>query len=146
MKILKLLNKKFLFIFLSYLIILNPIHAEDNPIDIWKLEKKENETVEEVVIIESENNNDQISVSNIFRIVVFKFFSISLSTSTKFNLNFFATKEPIELLPDPIIPRKTRFFFDFISLNIEKTQICLNLKLTKVICNSTKIQVRAKKV
>ena len=50
MKILKLLNKKFFFIFLSYLIILNPIHAEDNPIDIWNLEKKENETVEEAVI------------------------------------------------------------------------------------------------
>ena len=62
MKILKLLNKKFFFIFLSYLIILNPIHAEDNPIDIWNLEKKENETVEEAVITEGENNNDQISV------------------------------------------------------------------------------------
>ena len=55
-------------------------------------------------------------------------------------------KSSIELFPEPIIPKKTRFFFDFISLNIEKTQICLNLKLTKVICNSTKIQVRAKKV
>ena len=62
MKILKLLNKKFFFIFLSNLIILNPIHAEDNPIDIWNLEKKENETVEEAVITEGENNNDQISV------------------------------------------------------------------------------------
>ena len=62
MKILKLLNKKFFFIFLSYLIILNPIQAEDNPIDIWNLEKKENETVEEAVITEGENNNDQISV------------------------------------------------------------------------------------
>ena len=62
MKILKLLNKKFFFIFLIYLIILNPIHAEDNPIDIWNLEKKENETVEEAVITEGENNNDQISV------------------------------------------------------------------------------------
>ena len=28
--------------------------------------------------------------------------------------------------------------------NIEKTQICLNLKLTKVICNLIKIQVQAK--
>ena len=62
MKISKLLNKKFLFIIFSYLIILNPIHAEDNPIDIWNLEKKENETVEEAVITEGENNNDQISV------------------------------------------------------------------------------------
>ena len=62
MKILKLLNKKIFFIFLTYLIFLNPIHAEDNPIDIWNLEKKENETVEEAVITEGENNNDQISV------------------------------------------------------------------------------------
>ena len=62
MKILKLLNKKFFFIFLTYLLFLNPIKAEDNPIDIWNLEKKENETVKETVITGSENNNDQISV------------------------------------------------------------------------------------
>ena len=62
MKILKLLNKKFFFIFFIYLVFLNPIHAEDNPIDIWNLEKKENETVEETVTSKGENNNDQISV------------------------------------------------------------------------------------
>jgi hypothetical protein len=33
------------------------------------------------------------------------------------------------------MPKKTIFSFDFISLFIEKPQICLNLKLTKVICN-----------
>ena len=65
MKILKLLNKKFFFIFFIYLVFLNPIHAEDNPIDIWNLEKKENETVEETVTSEGENNNDQISVFDI---------------------------------------------------------------------------------
>ena len=62
MKILKLLNKNFFFIFFIYLVFLNPIHAEDNPIDIWNLEKKENETVEETVTSKGENNNDQISV------------------------------------------------------------------------------------
>ncbi len=62
MKILKSLNKKFFFIFFIYLVFLNPIHAEDNPIDIWNLEKKENETVEETVTSEGENNKDQISV------------------------------------------------------------------------------------
>jgi hypothetical protein len=67
-----------------------------------------------------------------------------LSISIKFNCNFFAINEPIELFPDPIIPKKTRFFFDFISFFIEKTQICLNLKLTKVIWNLIKIQVQAK--
>ena len=73
-------------------------------------------------------------------------FSISLSTSIKFNFNFFATREPIELFPDHIIPKNTRFSFDFISFFIEKTQICLNLKLTKVICNLIKIQVQAKPI
>ncbi len=62
MKILKLLNKNFFFIFLIYLVYLNPIKAEDHPIDIWNLEKKQNETVEEIVIPEGENNKDQISV------------------------------------------------------------------------------------
>ena len=62
MKTLKLLNKKIFFIFFIYLVFLNPTHAEDNPIDIWNLEKKENETVEETVTSEGENNNDQISV------------------------------------------------------------------------------------
>jgi hypothetical protein len=60
--------------------------------------------------------------------------------------NFFAVSEPIELFPDPIIPKNTRFSFDFISFFIEKTQICLNLKLTKVICNSIKIQVQAEPI
>ena len=51
---------------------------------------------------------------------------------------------PMELFPEPIIPKKTIFFPDFIIFFIEKTQICLNLKLTKVIWNLIKIQVQAK--
>ena len=47
-------------------------------------------------------------------------------------------------LPDPIIPKKTIFFFDFIIFFIEKTQICLILKLIKVICNLLKKQVQDK--
>ena len=47
----------------------------------------------------------------------------------------FAEEKPIEDLPDPIIPKKTIFLLDFIIFFIEKTQICLNLKLTKTICN-----------
>ena len=39
----------------------------------------------------------------------------------KLNFNFLATKDPIELFPEPIIPKKTRFSFDFISFFIEKT-------------------------
>ena len=38
-------------------------------------------------------------------------------------------------------PNKTRFFFDFITFFIEKTQICLNLKLINDICNFKKKQV-----
>ena len=43
MKLLKLLNKNFFFILLTYLIFFNSVIAEDNPVDIWNLEKKENE-------------------------------------------------------------------------------------------------------
>ena len=53
--------------------------------------------------------------------------------------------EPIDVLPEPIIPKNTKFSFDFISFSIEKTQICLNLILTNVICNLQEIQVPAKK-
>ena len=42
------------------------------------------------------------------------------------------------------MPKKTNIFFDFISFFIEKTQICLNLKLTKTICNLLKKQVQVK--
>ena len=63
--------------------------------------------------------------------------------SKKSNLSFFEIKKPIEVLPDPIIPKKTIFLLDFITFFIEKTQICLILKLTKVICNLLKKQVLA---
>ena len=55
--------------------------------------------------------------------------------SKKSNFNFFATSDPMEVLPEPIIPKKTIFLSDFITFYIEKTQICLNLKLFKFICN-----------
>ena len=43
--------------------------------------------------------------------------------------NFFDKILPIEDFPEPIIPINTMFFFDFMSFYIEKTQICLILKL-----------------
>jgi hypothetical protein len=58
--------------------------------------------------------------------------------------SFFDIIEPMEDLPEPIIPKKTKFSFDFINFCIEKTQICLNLILTNVICNLLKIQVPEK--
>jgi hypothetical protein len=42
------------------------------------------------------------------------------------------------------MPKKTKFSFEFISFCIEKTQLCLNLILTNVICNLQEIQVQAK--
>ena len=59
------------------------------------------------------------------------FFSISISTSIKFIFSFLDTNEPIEDFPEPIMPKKTKFSFEFINFCIEKTQICLNLILTK---------------
>jgi len=49
--------------------------------------------------------------------------------------SFFEIKNPIDVLPDPIMPKKTIFLLDFIIFFIEKPQICLNLKLVKSICN-----------
>ena len=60
--------------------------------------------------------------------------------SINFLLSFFETIFPRVVLPDPIIPKKTRFLFNFISLFIEKTQICLNLKIPKDICKYIKKQ------
>ena len=57
MKILKLLNKKNLSIFfISFLIFLTNLEAEDKPVDIWKLKKK----VEENSSSETLNNEDLI--------------------------------------------------------------------------------------
>ena len=57
-----------------------------------------------------------------------------------FILSFLETIFPKVVFPDPIIPIKTRFLFDSISLFIEKTQICLILKIPKDICKYTKKQ------
>jgi len=43
MKILKLLNKKILSITLVCLIFFTPVFAEEKPIDIWNIEKKNNQ-------------------------------------------------------------------------------------------------------
>ena len=63
------------------------------------------------------------------------FFSIFLSISTNSKFNFFDNREPMVDFPEPIIPIKTKLLYDPISFYIEKTQICLNLKLLKTICN-----------
>ena len=41
MKILKLLNKNYLsIIIISIFFFINPLNAEDEPVDIWEIEKK----------------------------------------------------------------------------------------------------------
>ena len=72
------------------------------------------------------------SVLKILEIVIFSLSSILLSISIKSKFNSFDKIFPIEDFPDPIMPIKTMFFFDFMSYYIEKTQICLILKLLKL--------------
>ena len=63
MKILKLLSKKSILFFLSYLISVSSILAEDKPIDIWNLEKKEIEVITETKIsTENISGNSKTSV------------------------------------------------------------------------------------
>ena len=45
MKILKLLNKKLLLIKLVCLIFFTPAFGEEKPIDIWNIEKKDNQVI-----------------------------------------------------------------------------------------------------
>ena len=54
MKILKLLNKNYFSIIISIIFFINPLNAEDKPIDIWKIEKKV-EPDESRKIIEEDN-------------------------------------------------------------------------------------------
>ena len=126
MKILKLLNKKYLSIFIIFVLSFSfNSKAEEEPIDIWNLEKKneqstsattlENDAPSEIDVKNSDPNN-----------------AINTIDSDPLGENEIS----IAGLYDP----------EDHGLNIEKTQICLNLKLTKVICNSTKIQVQAKQL
>ena len=56
MKILKLLNKKILSITLVCLIFFTPVFAEEKPIDIWNIKKKDNQVISETNI-SSENSS-----------------------------------------------------------------------------------------
>ena len=56
MKILKLLNKKILSNTLVYLIFFTSVFAEEKPIDIWNIEKKDNQVISETNI-SSENSS-----------------------------------------------------------------------------------------
>ena len=56
MKILKLLNKKYFSILIFYLLSATNTFAEDKPVDIWNLEKKEADIVVETNISDQNQN------------------------------------------------------------------------------------------
>tara|TARA_S200000501_G_scaffold378329_1_gene440396 strand:- start:2351 stop:4111 length:1761 start_codon:yes stop_codon:yes gene_type:complete len=62
MKILKLLNKNFLLIILSFFLIISSAYSNE-PVDIWNLEKKE---IDENTNIKEENINEDIPLNSIF--------------------------------------------------------------------------------
>ena len=66
MKILKLLNKKNFSIIIFSLIASTISFAEDKPVDIWNIEKKEVETISEENLSD-ENSNEEISENNVYR-------------------------------------------------------------------------------
>ena len=66
MKTLKLLNKKNFSIIIFSLIASTISFAEDKPVDIWNIEKKEVETISEENLSD-ENSNEEISENNVYR-------------------------------------------------------------------------------
>ena len=72
------------------------------------------------------NENDKEFFSKILKIKSLN------SSALELHENFLANKLPIVDFPEPIIPNNTIFFLISIFFFIEKTQICLNLKLSKI--------------
>ncbi len=66
MKILKLLNKKILSITLVYLIFFTSVFAEEKPIDIWNIEKKDNQVISETNI--SSENSVNINQNRVYEL------------------------------------------------------------------------------
>ena len=66
MKTLKLLNKKNFSIIIFSIIASTISFAEDKPVDIWNIEKKEVETISEENLSD-ENSNEEISENNVYR-------------------------------------------------------------------------------
>ena len=65
MKILKLLNKKNLSIIIFSLLITSSPFAEDKPVDIWNIEKKEVDTISEENL--SDENKQEVSENSIYK-------------------------------------------------------------------------------
>ena len=65
MKISKLLNKKNLSIVIFSLLITSSSFAEDKPVDIWNIEKKQVDTISEENL--SDENKQEVSESSIYK-------------------------------------------------------------------------------
>ena len=66
MKILRLLNKKFyLFLLISFLGL--NVHAEDQPVDIWNIDKNENNISNDQPIENKPSDSTEINESNIYK-------------------------------------------------------------------------------
>ena len=66
MKILKLLNKKILSITLVCLIFFTPVFTEEKPIDIWNIEKKDNQVISETNI--SSQNSSGTTQNSVYEL------------------------------------------------------------------------------
>jgi len=66
MKISKLLNKKFFTIQLAYFIFLTSIFAEEKPIDIWNIQKKDNQVISETNI--SSENTESATQNSVYQL------------------------------------------------------------------------------
>jgi len=66
MKILKSLNKKIFIILLAYLIFFTPVFADEKPIDIWNIEKKDSQVISETNI--SSENQKTINQNSVYEL------------------------------------------------------------------------------
>ena len=66
MKILKSLNKKIFIILIAYLIFFTPVFADEKPIDIWNIEKKDSQVISETNI--SSENQKTINQNSVYEL------------------------------------------------------------------------------
>ena len=94
MKILKSLNKKNILLFFLYIISIPTVLAEDKPIDIWNLEKKED-------VIVTETNISSQNISDNEQDSVFEMQSDKLNNSIELDKDLFSKEIKIVGLYDP---------------------------------------------
>ena len=68
MKILKLLNNKYLSIITIALLISTHSYSEDQPVDIWNTNNKESKEVLNDNTLNDQNSNQEINESNIYNL------------------------------------------------------------------------------